>query len=184
MATCVLYRVPDYITRIRRGFRAMSPSAPSPPSAAPSALEVATESDTAVACRAHNKTHGPCTVDYLSIYIASPSYSNMHWGRLWKPQNFGKKRVPPRKPPRRTRDAYSKHAPYIKHSSPSNMTELTSTTTFAAHCACSGLLLLAYTVFIFRRLASFRKRVCLPPDHHSYQLLMAAQGARFASRYS
>ena len=36
-----------------------------------------------------------------------------------------------------------------------------SAQTFAAHCAGTGVLLLAYTVFVLRRLAAFRV-ACLP----------------------
>ena len=79
--------------------------------------------------------------------------------RAWNPQRFGKNRAPERKPA----------APYLKRAPVVHMVELTSTTTFAANCVCSGMLLFAYTVFVFRRLAEFR-RTCLP-DLRAYQPL-------------
>ena len=87
-------------------------------------------------------------------------------------------RRPPRKPVVAPR-AHFKPAP------PAHMAELTSTPTLAAHCACSGLLLLTYTVFVFRRVAAFRL-ACLP-DPRAYQplaaILSAARGARSLPRF-
>ena len=107
----------------------------------------------------------------------------MRWGRpAWKPQAFGartpsarKPRPPPAPKPkpksRRARPAYLKHAPSL---------QMPSTQTFATHCACTGVLLLAYTVFVFRRLAAFR--VACIPDPRAYQPLPAV-GMRSAVRW-
>jgi len=105
----------------------------------------------------------------------------MHFGRqAWKPQCFGKHRVPTRKPAvarRPPAPAKRKRVVYLKPAVPAHMVELSSTPSFVAHCACSGLLLFAYTVFVFRRLVNFR-RACLP-DPRAYLPLPRFVSARF-----
>lgn len=100
----------------------------------------------------------------------------MHWGRkLWKPQCFGTRRVLARKPavdrklaaarapgPRRPRNARAAH---VAPAPPPQIVGLAVAPTFAAHYACSGLLVFAFAAAVCRRLCSclhFNRR---PPPH-------------------
>ena len=110
--------------------------------------------------------HRLCVRYSPRIGIAHTKKSQMSWGRQpWKPQCFGKHRVPDRKPAADRTSAVSRASRRKPKSAraarmtpaPPPLAPTPLAPTLAAYSACGGLLLFAYVAVVFGRFC----RACL-----------------------